>query len=69
MVLDALWDSDRLRSVANGHVAIVYQDKEKEDCSDETKLLAGFEAREVWIALCDGPVETWKVLDKITLYH
>ncbi|KAG6844930.1 hypothetical protein H0H87_002414 [Tephrocybe sp. NHM501043] len=27
--------------------------------------LGGFEAKEVWVAKCDGPVENWKILDKI----
>ncbi|KAF9009779.1 hypothetical protein BDZ89DRAFT_1104561 [Hymenopellis radicata] len=26
-----------------------------------------FEASEVWIAECNGPVETWKILDKVSL--
>ncbi|KAH8117184.1 LigT-like protein [Phellopilus nigrolimitatus] len=30
-------------------------------------LLTGFEASEIWIVRCDGPVEGWEVLDKVSL--
>ena len=30
-------------------------------------LIDGFVGSEIWIALCDGPVETWVVKDKIPL--
>jgi hypothetical protein len=29
--------------------------------------LQGFDGVEIWIALCDGPVETWAVLEKVEL--
>jgi 2',3'-cyclic-nucleotide 3'-phosphodiesterase len=29
--------------------------------------LHGFDGAEVWVALCDGPVETWTVLEKVEL--
>ncbi|KAL4246112.1 hypothetical protein ABKN59_003285 [Abortiporus biennis] len=31
------------------------------------ELLTGFEGGEIWIAVCDGPVPTWKVAEKIKL--
>lgn len=30
-------------------------------------FLTGFEATEIWVAKCDGPVETWTVLEKFEL--
>ena len=30
-------------------------------------VLQGFDGAEIWVALCDGPVETWTVLKKIEL--
>lgn len=29
--------------------------------------LRGFDGVEIWVALCDGPVETWTVLEKVEL--
>jgi len=29
--------------------------------------LQGFDGVEIWVALCDGPVETWTVLEKVEL--
>ena len=29
--------------------------------------LQGFDGAEIWVALCDGPVETWTVLEKVAL--
>jgi len=29
--------------------------------------LLGFDGAEIWVALCDGPVETWTVLEKVEL--
>ena len=29
--------------------------------------LQGFDGVEIWVALCDGPVETWTVLEKVAL--
>ena len=29
--------------------------------------LQGFDGLEIWVALCDGPVETWTVLEKVEL--
>ena len=30
-------------------------------------ILQGFDGVEIWAALCDGPVETWTVLEKVEL--
>lgn len=30
-------------------------------------LLQGFDGVEIWVALCNGPVETWTVLEKVEL--
>ena len=39
------------------------------DGRDESKdWIAGFRADEIWIVRCEGPVETWKVLDIIRLH-
>jgi 2'-5' RNA ligase len=35
--------------------------------SVESKWIEGFKASEIWITRCVGPVETWEVLDKISL--
>lgn len=29
--------------------------------------LNGFDGMEIWAALCDGPVETWVILEKVRL--
>jgi len=29
--------------------------------------LRGFDGAEIWVALCDGPVESWTVLEKVVL--
>ncbi|KAL0066517.1 hypothetical protein AAF712_006560 [Marasmius tenuissimus] len=34
---------------------------------DEEDWVSGFVASEIWVAECEGPVETWKILDKISL--
>ncbi|KAH7926638.1 LigT-like protein, partial [Leucogyrophana mollusca] len=33
----------------------------------EEHKLAGFDSEEIWIVQCDGPVEDWQVLEKISL--
>jgi 2',3'-cyclic-nucleotide 3'-phosphodiesterase len=33
----------------------------------EDEWIDGFEASEVWITNCDGPVDQWTVLDKVSL--
>ncbi|KAF9792360.1 2',3'-cyclic-nucleotide 3'-phosphodiesterase [Thelephora terrestris] len=30
--------------------------------------LQGFDGAEIWVALCDGPVESWTVLEKVVLH-
>jgi 2',3'-cyclic-nucleotide 3'-phosphodiesterase len=30
-------------------------------------VLRGFDGAEIWVVLCDGPVETWTVIEKIEL--
>ncbi|KAG6862070.1 hypothetical protein C0995_007200 [Termitomyces sp. Mi166 len=34
---------------------------------EDSVWLSEFRAREVWVAKCDGPVESWTVLDKILI--
>ncbi|KAL0581121.1 hypothetical protein V5O48_000910 [Marasmius crinis-equi] len=34
---------------------------------DKEEWISGFVATEIWIVECEGPVETWKILDKIPL--
>lgn len=40
------------------------------DCSGgsvgEAKL-SGFDGEEIWVVICEGPVEEWKVLEKVEL--
>lgn len=31
--------------------------------------LSGFDGEEIWIVRCEGPVEQWKVLEKVALPH
>ena len=38
-----------------------------EDDADAVTVLEGFTATQIWIVDCEGPVEGWKVLDKILL--
>lgn len=33
----------------------------------DTKPIASFLASEIWVVKCEGPVESWEVLDKIVL--
>ena len=35
--------------------------------SEEENLVSGFAGAEIWVAVCDGPVPTWVIKDKITL--
>ncbi|KAI0080556.1 hypothetical protein K474DRAFT_207938 [Panus rudis PR-1116 ss-1] len=41
------------------------------DCTEGSErgkdLINGFEGTEIWLALCDGPVETWQIKEKILL--
>ena len=38
-----------------------------EEDDDDVTVLEGFTATQIWIVDCEGPVEGWKVLDKILL--
>ncbi|KAK0463776.1 2',3'-cyclic-nucleotide 3'-phosphodiesterase [Desarmillaria tabescens] len=39
------------------------------DCGELTEeWISGFVASEIWIAECNGPIEDWKILDKIPLH-
>jgi 2',3'-cyclic-nucleotide 3'-phosphodiesterase len=42
------------------------KDRAVVDCGEGVKV-DGFTALEIWIAQCNGPVESWKVLEKIPL--
>lgn len=57
-------DSDG-RIVDNGKEALTLDCSEGEQRGKD--LIDGFIGGEIWIALCDGPVETWVVKDKISL--
>lgn len=58
----ALKDSGRIKAASDGAgVALNCDPGQGED------WLSTFEAAEVWIAECNGPVDTWKILDKIPL--
>jgi len=37
------------------------------DESEDIDGMAGFRADEIWVVRCEGPVETWEVLDIIKL--
>ncbi|KAI0028511.1 hypothetical protein K488DRAFT_89659 [Vararia minispora EC-137] len=41
--------------------------KTLENCKGHGSCVSGFRSAEVWIVLCDGPVETWTVLEKLRL--
>lgn len=34
---------------------------------EDSVFLTGFEGTEIWVAKCDGPVESWTVLEKVKL--
>ncbi|KAJ7510170.1 2',3'-cyclic-nucleotide 3'-phosphodiesterase [Mycena galericulata] len=53
--------SGRIRQVGNS-VSLNCRDRDGED-----DWLSGFESPEIWIARCEGPVETWTVQTKISL--
>jgi len=36
------------------------------DSEQEQVLLSGFEGTEVWVVRCDGPVQDWQVLQKVS---
>jgi len=57
----ALVESGKLRDNSDGTIRL--------NCGigDEEDWLSGFIAPEIWITACDGPVEEWKVHDKIPL--
>ncbi|KAG7092779.1 hypothetical protein E1B28_009102 [Marasmius oreades] len=57
---DELQAAGKLREVSRGTVEL--------DCGVEGEdWLSGFMASEVWIVECEGPVESWRVLERITL--
>ncbi|KAI5900473.1 LigT-like protein [Schizophyllum commune H4-8] len=36
-------------------------------CGEDGGWVDGFDVKEIWIAKCDGPVESWEILDRLTL--
>ena len=36
-------------------------------CGEDGGWVDGFDVKEIWIAKCDGPVEGWEILDRLTL--
>ncbi|KAI4528197.1 LigT-like protein [Schizophyllum commune Loenen D] len=36
-------------------------------CGEDGGWVDGFDVKEIWIAKCDGPVEEWEILDRLTL--
>ncbi|KIP06049.1 hypothetical protein PHLGIDRAFT_477889 [Phlebiopsis gigantea 11061_1 CR5-6] len=62
---DILEKEGRIVDRGEDHVALDCADGEPE--SREPDLLDGFEGSEIWIAVCDGPVPTWVVKDRIKL--
>ena len=57
----------------DGRIVHVADDRVALNCAadpstgDKGDLLDGFDGAEIWIALCDGPVPTWIVKDRIKL--
>lgn len=62
---DILEKEGRIVVRGEDHVALDCAEGEPE--SREPDLLDGFEGSEIWIAVCDGPVPTWVVKDRIKL--
>ncbi|TDL25015.1 LigT-like protein [Rickenella mellea] len=62
LVLDNLWKKGRLVRLSEGEVAL-----NLDHSGGQERLISEFAAKEAVIALCDGPVEEWKILDTITL--
>ncbi|KAF9013926.1 2',3'-cyclic-nucleotide 3'-phosphodiesterase [Cyathus striatus] len=56
-----LVDEGRIKQLGNGVELNCAPSPEAED------WISGFEAAEVWIAKCEGPVETWEIIEKIPL--
>lgn len=63
---DILRKQGRIVEKGEGKVAL--------DCYDgagstgrQEDVVDGFDESEIWIAVCDGPVETWEVTDRIKL--
>lgn len=59
--LQELETSGRVKRDGNSGVSLNASDTE------EVEWLSGFSAYEIWIVDCQGPVEGWQVLGKITL--
>lgn len=58
----ALNDAGRIKSIEDGDgVALNCSQGAGED------WMSTFETSEIWIAECNGPVESWKILDKVSL--
>lgn len=55
------------RIIEQGEGAVALDCAEGDSESRQPELLDGFEGSEIWIALCDGPVPTWEVKDRIKL--
>lgn len=56
---------------ARGRIVDRGEDKAGLDCSEfgsrAANVVEAFDGAEIWLALCDGPVETWSVEGKIRL--
>ncbi|KAF8913548.1 2',3'-cyclic-nucleotide 3'-phosphodiesterase [Mucidula mucida] len=58
----SLNDAGRIKSIEDGDgVALNCSQGAGED------WMSTFETSEIWIAECNGPVESWKILDKVSL--
>ncbi|GJE96436.1 cyclic phosphodiesterase-like protein [Phanerochaete sordida] len=55
----------RIVRIADDRTALNCAEDPAESSKDD--LLDGFDGGEIWIALCDGPVPTWTVKDRIKL--
>ncbi|EKM55047.1 uncharacterized protein PHACADRAFT_255378 [Phanerochaete carnosa HHB-10118-sp] len=64
-VVEQLKRDGRIVDKGEDKVALNYSEQHLE--SGEDDAVDGFDGGEIWIALCDGPVPTWIIKDRIKL--
>ena len=63
-IYDELLEQQRVVELGEGRVGLDCSEVPRKDLED---VVSGFQGAEIWIAVCDGPVETWVIKDKIAL--
>ncbi|KAI0086438.1 2',3'-cyclic-nucleotide 3'-phosphodiesterase [Irpex rosettiformis] len=63
-VFDELVQQQRIVELGEGKVGLNCSEIPDKNLEE---IVSGFKGTEIWIAVCEGPVETWEIKDKIVL--